>query len=365
VQVKAGDFSATALAGWTNIQNVDDIFARYIPDPYDFITGGRADYKIAGKVSVGVEGVWGMQPNGSITSQTDNHTRVGVVVDAPRPLPWLSFYGEYAQAYRHITTTEKGSALYLSSTVFAGPTSWLLEFKWYQNFQNWAPSSTLPNAIFYAAPPNLERVLVQVLDNTDIIAGRLKTDVYIAPWLSFYVSPEVGAVYPIPGQQDLLGDVYVGGEIRWGEGASHAFPLVEWRREWGPNLTGTVESFVAFELDAAQALAKSWSLELQSKLWLRERPAENTGGWQEADAYLSLKWTPRLQAALGWETTTASLYQAQQHDFVNGSVQWNITPANSVALFVGGRRPGLRCISGVCRNFPPFQGIELSFVARG
>ncbi len=47
-----------------------------------------------------------------------------------------------------------------------------------------------------------------------------------------------------------------------------------------------------------------------------------------------------------------------------GTLTWNITPATSLALFGGGNRPGLKCVSGVCRDFPAFQGVRLEFVLR-
>jgi hypothetical protein len=45
-------------------------------------------------------------------------------------------------------------------------------------------------------------------------------------------------------------------------------------------------------------------------------------------------------------------------------VQWNITPATSHRLWVGGTRGGHKCISGVCRDFPPFTGARLEAVVR-
>ena len=55
--------------------------------------------------------------------------------------------------------------------------------------------------------------------------------------------------------------------------------------------------------------------------------------------------------------------RADEH-FFNGSVQWNFTTASSLRLFAGGTRGGLRCISGVCREFPPFTGALLELVVR-
>lgn len=358
-----GDFSAIALGGVTNIQNTDDLEARYNPDPFDVIVGGRADYRIASKVSVGLEGVWGDQPSGGNAAQRDRHTRVGLVLDAPRPLPWLSIYGEYVRAFETIDTTTQGSALYLSANVLSGITSWLFEFKNYQNFRPWRTSAPNATSTVYAAPPTLERVLVQIIDDSNVVAGRLKTDVRLNPNLTFYLSPEFATVHPALGEHDLLADAYAGAEVRWSEGLSHVFPVVEWRRQW--DQTGPlVENLLAFEVDAAQLIGKGWSAEFQGLVWLRDRPEESKP-WQEGSAYLGAKWAPRFFAAVGFEFINEQKFLPTAHNFVNAQAQWEFTPSTSITLFVGGRRPGLRCISGVCRNFPPFQGLELSFVARG
>jgi hypothetical protein len=37
---------------------------------------------------------------------------------------------------------------------------------------------------------------------------------------------------------------------------------------------------------------------------------------------------------------------------------------NAVNLFVGQRRAAIRCVSGVCRLFPPFEGARLELISR-
>jgi len=42
--------------------------------------------------------------------------------------------------------------------------------------------------------------------------------------------------------------------------------------------------------------------------------------------------------------------------------QWRFTTASLVRAYVGQNRPALRCISGVCRQFPAFEGARLEAV---
>jgi len=45
-------------------------------------------------------------------------------------------------------------------------------------------------------------------------------------------------------------------------------------------------------------------------------------------------------------------------------VSWDITSSSSLRLFAGSARGGLRCVSGVCRVFPPFEGVKLTATLR-
>jgi len=44
--------------------------------------------------------------------------------------------------------------------------------------------------------------------------------------------------------------------------------------------------------------------------------------------------------------------------FFNGQVGWTFRQGTSIRVFAGGQRGGLRCVSGVCRVFPSFQGVK-------
>ncbi|MEJ7734827.1 MAG: hypothetical protein WKG00_37265 [Polyangiaceae bacterium] len=58
--------------------------------------------------------------------------------------------------------------------------------------------------------------------------------------------------------------------------------------------------------------------------------------------------------------------------YVNGGVQYKSNSTDhaweqvldTVTLFVGQRRGAVRCVSGVCRLFPPFEGVKLEVVSR-
>ena len=50
--------------------------------------------------------------------------------------------------------------------------------------------------------------------------------------------------------------------------------------------------------------------------------------------------------------------------YPSGNLTWDLTDASSLRLFVGSARGGLKCVSGVCRAFPPFDGARLTATLR-
>jgi hypothetical protein len=50
--------------------------------------------------------------------------------------------------------------------------------------------------------------------------------------------------------------------------------------------------------------------------------------------------------------------------YVNGQLGYRLSSDSSLSLFVGQRRGALRCVGGVCRVFPPFEGAALDLTLR-
>ncbi len=118
---------------------------------------------------------------------------------------------------------------------------------------------------------------------------------------------------------------------------------------------------------------------LQSQGFHRHRflPERHYNTWMEGENYLALQWAPRLSVAWGLEYTSrpGCSRDAEIGDFcfyTSGGLLWRGAATdgiwgqvfNSVGLFVGQRRAAIRCVSGVCRLFPPFEGARLELVSR-
>jgi hypothetical protein len=80
----------------------------------------------------------------------------------------------------------------------------------------------------------------------------------------------------------------------------------------------------------------------------------------------ALQWGPKLNLAFGLEydqnPAFPGLYLNGQLRYELGGpdtwLRWAHGPS-TVGLFVGQRQGGMRCVSGVCRVYAPFEGARL------
>jgi hypothetical protein len=72
-------------------------------------------------------------------------------------------------------------------------------------------------------------------------------------------------------------------------------------------------------------------------------------------------YAPRWSAALGFSYDTNP---AVPPTYVNAQLGYRLSSDSSLSLFVGQRRGALRCVGGVCRVFPPFEGAALDLTLR-
>ena len=276
-----------------------------------------------------------------------------------------------------------GYALYGSLTAHKGPIALLLEVKHYWQLRRWTSSvdPSLPEfkSIAYNQPPTAERLVTELVAPIyDVSGPRLRLDWRVRSWLVVYLSDAFFDERGVPGGL-YYHDPNGGLELRWNGGASHLFPSGGYRSEHcksGPDavdcrsgaIGGDFQRIGHVEWDFAQTLPHGLSLEAQGFALFREGDktfdsAGRPSRWTEGNAYVAFKWTPHLVLTAGYEWTTRPSPRVNQN-FFNGAVQYNFTTASSLRLFVGGTRGGLKCISGVCRDFPSFTGAQLELVVR-
>lgn len=373
--LRVGGFSLVALGGWSNIVNVDASTARFTENPNDGILGARAEYKLGRWVTPGldVSHVIYAQNAQSVTAQqaADTVTSFSGTLDFPNLFGHGTLYAELA-GQRRVTQGDPQwtSALYASGSVFFGPATVLVEFKDYRRY------STIPTSLdatqvpelalsnFYTAPPTLERVQQLVLNNTDVWGGHVRGSVRsgdVVPFVSM-------ATFSDRTYRTIIFDPYAGVELRWGGGASRASLSGGWRGNMYGAESGLDGQFFQStfhgEFDVTQHLSGPFALELSGLHFTnRDLQGPNVLLWHQGQVYLAVKQADRWSAAVGYEYYTETPKTIRPH-YLNASGTWHVMKNLLVRGFIGGQRAGIKCVNGVCRNFPAFDGARLEVVTK-
>jgi hypothetical protein len=248
------------------------------------------------------------------------------------------------------------------------------------------------NVITYSRPPTAESIYIETLGARDncVSGGRGRLDANIAPqlnvygWLGYFVSwAEIDTNnnqcnYEAPLQTNTI-DTAGGAEINTSDGESHYWAWVGGRfteREepivlpsGGTSGVFYREGYVRY--DFTQHLAGDFSLSLLGNARRRYEPDQLVESWWEGENLLALNYNPHLSFIAGYEFQTRPGEGLPTHYF-NGAIQfrskspdtWWGQIFDSARLFVGQRRSALRCVGGVCRVFPAFEGMKLEIVSR-
>ncbi len=280
-----------------------------------------------------------------------------------------------------------GHALYLSVNVLAGPLSLLFEGKHYRRFfpllANISPLRAREfSTLAASAPPTTEALFTDTeLEsfNTCVSGGRLRGDLALSQRVSVYAWAGYYESYAESVANDScrvgrdtrnrILDSATGLELHSQDRRSKAEVSV------GSRFDDTDRALVSDAGDthvfyrevytrhqAAVALGGPWAIELQG--WHRRRH-QTVGGpvspWSEGDELIGVDYAPKWSAALGFSYDTNS---AVPPTYVNGQLGYRLSSDSSLSLFVGQRRGALRCVGGVCRVFPPFEGAALDLTLR-
>jgi len=280
-----------------------------------------------------------------------------------------------------------GQAVYLSLNYLAGPLTLLFEGKHYRRFfPLLANVSTLRAREFSllaaSAPPTTEALFIDTAYegfNTCVTGGRLRGDVALSrivsvySWAGYYetfaetVANESCEVSKETRNRVL--DTAVGVELRsrdrrskmdisFGSRVDNADR--ELPSDQGPTNIFYREVYTRHQ--GTWFLGGPFSLELQG--WHRRRH-QTLGGpgepWSEGDELVGFDYAPHWSVAAGF---SYSSNPAVPPTYVNGQLGYRISSDSSLSLFVGQRRGALRCVGGVCRVFPPFEGASLDLTLR-
>jgi hypothetical protein len=293
-----------------------------------------------------------------------------------------------------------GYAVYGDLHFYAGPLTITLEGKHYRQFFPLAANINLSdptfgaleyNTINYSLPPTTEANYVEQFGAPDVCisGGRGRVDAKIAEklnlygWVGRYVSfTEIDTTNNECDNADSnrtdTWDTAAGTEIDSKDGKSQYWAWVGARVADSPAPVPAIgsgdttifyrEGYVRYDL--SQHLAGPFSVSAVGNHRKRHMPGEAAEPWNEGENLLALNYNPHFSFVFGHEYQTREGIDPAH--YFNGFIQyrsmadddWVDQLTDTVRLFVGQRRAAVRCVAGICRKYPAFEGAKLELVSR-
>lgn len=348
-----------------------DIFGGWIERPLhtdvqDQVLGFGVGSTWPGVATVRMQGVSAVLQPGA---EFGNH-RVetgSVSLELPDIVRGVAVYGEYSLMRRRTYKTEvsiDGHGLYVASKAHRGRFSLLVELKDYKELN-----------FGFCHPPLLESEELDLLanqfdlDRTDMSGYSARLDYYVpdsqtllyAKYLRVRDDPED---HPVYGSYDReIAHMLAGIEKRFA-GGGYVHGLAGWRRETAtPDYFPTEGRTFHDEVNVSWPLRGAWSLEGD---WKHKTFDGDMYRYYEIRTELSLHASPNWVVSALYERTTdpAITYLSHKKDYPAGQLEVRFAGGHSVRLFVGATKGSMKCAGGVCRPFPPFQGVRLEAFLR-
>lgn len=355
-----GDFaSVQAFAGRTNIANLDGVTQRHLEDPYDTLAGGRSTFHL-GIADVSVHGIFLRPSVPTLAEAGDDYTTAGGgYIDLPLSYR-LSLYAEGAvQRYRMAGSETDGTAAYASADVDLEIVSLLVEGLYLDGFQvQGSFDETLQQPNSYNQPPTLERFDQEVLNNTDVRGARARIsrpflDGNLVLYLNGMLRQHGRADDPIVEPTNVVHG-YTGFELTYGS-SSRWFASAGYREEvQGGHVNKTM---IHGESDWVQELGGGYSFQLTVE---HESRTLTDVPYVRGTTLVGMDKTHlgSLMLEVGYDTHR----EDQRQFFLAGIAAWRTYDWLQVRAILGSQRGGLKCIGGVCREFPAFTGGRLEAV---
>lgn len=286
----------------------------------------------------------------------------------------------------------EGNALYGSLVTSGGPLTNTFEVKSYRNFYPVQASVNTNKAaafsnVAYSAPPTAEDITQDSMFgsyNACVDGGRNRLDTNLSSSLlvwgsyGYFVtkSEAPGGICDEKGRSladDKAGtrhtvtDLTPGLQYRWDKNKSLAVVTFTLRND----VNDRNERYYrerSFTYDINKHLGGAFTLEVQGRHRVRDQLGENIldgdlrgRAWVQGEHQNGIKISPKWVLAQGVEYTSLS---GQPFWYFNGNLAYRFTPESNLRIFGGQNRGGLKCVSGVCRFFPPFSGVRAELTLR-
>ena len=359
------------FGGYGNSANLDPVSQHFIDDHHvfaseDLLTGASLETRIYSGLSWGIYGLFNQpkkDPNISVRNQS---TSAGSFLDFRNSADTLSIYveGDWQQR-KEFGISKDATAAYLLSTAYLGDYTLIAEALFMDDFlQQGSTNSALSRPYAYNQPPTLERFDQEVLNNRNVQGGRLRIErSFFEPDLILYAnfmhrSTDAGEPAEI---RQLHG--YAGFELGMFEDNGRLMAAAGYRDERTPD-GDPVKSMSHWEVDYTHFLGGGYSVHTASLNEHRKRPIQGGGDLNYTRGSTYLEFDKSALGSLGMELGYDSEKDEEgiANTFLAGFMKWEITGQIHMRAVGGTQRGGIKCVGGVCREYPGFAGGRLELI---
>jgi hypothetical protein len=392
-------FGVTALGGLANIVNVGDKIEQFLPDPNDFVGGAEVRMnpvywmRVSGHAGflLDRQEVGDIDLPGFISTQefeTDDTPRRQLLLTVGPNLTINDIFGhgtfvlEYDAMLQTWANEDPddpqdalvGEAVYANATFNWGLVNLLAEMKWYESRIDEGSSSVnfmgtkvegpskQTDFVYYGVLPPLEdeNLLFRNDRPWDVVGGRTRVDLEIPPtqggiaWASYshFIDTDGGPAltsdykveHVMGGWEQRLDDLSISANVSGG-----------YREE---DFHFTKENMWHIEADLHLPIYGPHSFEILARREAYEQPDFKVE-YSIMQLVSTYSFAPWLALSYTFEQSDQpGPNPATRGNFHSAEVIYRFISGSYAKIFVGSSRGGLKCAGGMCRTFPPFDGVK-------
>ena len=373
IQYTGDAHRASMFGGLFNPANLDSISQKFIEDTNDLLAGGHYEFAGIDSFQVGFMGLF-TQPEETILPEVlistegekDRTMSAGTYIQIPELAEDVSIYFEADVQQRHIAGQDDdalGMAAYATADLVVSDFIILLEGLYLNDWeQKGSRNSALAKRFDYNYAPTLERIDQEVFENTDTLGGRIRVEHLIESIDLLLYGNAMMRINnfnkddtPNLNQRHGFG----GFEFQFQEGASHLYGSSGYREELEEEKE--IKTMFHFEFDYLHAIGEDLAFHLVSNNELRTLEENH---YERGSTLIGVEkaGTAALTIEIGYDTQDTT--PGVSNNFLAAILSWEINDIFKLKATAGTQRGGIKCIAGVCRDYPEFAGAKAELVTR-
>jgi hypothetical protein len=354
----------TAFGGVANTANIDMVSMHAVEDQHDVLAGGLFElFPVAG-VRTGTYAVLNQPEETILPDIPDRSLTTGGYLDLPAVVDFASGYVEAMVQQRVLAgTPQVGSAALVEGELRFFDAVLNTELLLLNNFDQKGSRNTALGARFdYNRPPTLERIDQEVINNRDLVGARVRGEYFFFDWNTLLYANGVVRLNE-PGEDSELYQTHVFGgfEYTFDDGGSRLNGAIGYRHEQQPTQAVAVKTMSHFDIDYVQALGAGVALHLTSNTQFRTLEQR---GYFWGSTFLGLEKAGLGGATfeLGYDGFDPS--PGVRNVFYAVITNYELSERITLQGIAGNQRGGIKCVSGVCREWPAFSGVRGTMIMR-